>query len=196
MVAQAWLDRDDAAAVLERQAAFAFVRGIRHKPRRGAMRERAFRAGYALLARYGLRFDLQAPWTELGDAAALCRAFPDTALVLNHAGLPADRSPAGLAGWKAALRTLAECPNAAIKISGICVPGERWTAALNREVVLEAIEAFGVERAMFASNFPVDGLCASFDEIYQGFKQIAEEFSVPERRLLFHDNACRIYAME
>jgi predicted TIM-barrel fold metal-dependent hydrolase len=196
MVAQAWLDRDDAAAVLERQAAFAFVRGIRHKPRRGAMRERAFRAGYALLARYGLRFDLQAPWTELGDAAALCRAFPDTALVLNHAGLPADRSPAGLAGWKAALRTLAECPNAAIKISGICVPGERWTAALNREVVLEAIEAFGVERAMFASNFPVDGLCASFDEIYQGFKQIAEEFSVPERRLLFHGNACRIYAME
>jgi predicted TIM-barrel fold metal-dependent hydrolase len=196
MVAQAWLDRDDAAAVLERQAAFAFVRGIRHKPRRGAMRERGFRAGYALLARYGLRFDLQAPWTELGDAAALCRAFPDTALVLNHAGLPADRSPAGLAGWKAALRTLAECPNAAIKISGICVPGERWTAALNREVVLEAIEAFGVERAMFASNFPVDGLCASFDEIYQGFKQIAEEFSVPERRLLFHDNACRIYAME
>ena len=51
MVAQAWLDRDDAAAVLERQAAFAFVRGVRHKPRRGAMRDARWRAGYARLAR-------------------------------------------------------------------------------------------------------------------------------------------------
>jgi predicted TIM-barrel fold metal-dependent hydrolase len=61
MVAQAWLDRDDAASVLERQAAFAFVRGVRHKPRRGAMRDARWRAGYARLARHGLRFDLQAP---------------------------------------------------------------------------------------------------------------------------------------
>ncbi|MEW6687963.1 MAG: amidohydrolase family protein [Pseudomonadota bacterium] len=196
MVAQAWLDRDDAATVLEQQAAHAFVRGVRHKPRAGAMREARWRAGYALLARFGLRFDLQAPWSELADAADLCRAYPDTRLVLNHAGLPADRSAAGLAGWKRALRALAKCPNAAIKISGICVPGSAWTAALNRDIVLAAIEIFGVERAMFASNFPVDGLCASFDEIYRGFRRIVEGFSFPEKRLLFHDNACRIYAME
>lgn len=196
MVAQAWLDRDDAAAVLEQQAAHAFVRGVRHKPHPGAMREARWRAGYALLARFGLRFDLQAPWSELADAADLCRAYPDTQLVLNHAGLPADRSAAGLAGWKRALRALAKCPNAAIKISGICVPGSAWTAALNRDIVLAAIEILGVERAMFASNFPVDGLCASFDEICQGFKQIVEGFSFSEKRLLFHDNACRIYAME
>jgi len=123
MVAQAWLDRDDIAAVLERQAAFGFVRGIRHKPRPGALRDARWRAGYALLARFGLRFDLQAPSTALADAAALCRAFPGTQLVLNHAGLPADRSAEGIAGWKRALRVLAECPNAAIKISGLGVPG-------------------------------------------------------------------------
>lgn len=196
MVAQAWLDRDDVAAVLERQAAFGFVRGIRHKPRPGAMRDPRWRAGYALLARLGLRFDLQAPWSELADAAGLCRAYPDTQLILNHAGLPADRSAQGLRGWKEALRALAACPNAAIKISGICVPGERWTPELNREVVLAAIEAFGVRRSMFASNFPVDGLCASFDEIYSGFRRIAQQFSALEQRALFHDNAVRIYAME
>lgn len=196
MVAQAWLDREDVAGVLERQAAHEFVRGVRHKPPRGAMRDARWRAGYARLARHGLRFDLQAPWTELGDAAALCRAYPDTPLVLNHAGLPADRSAAGLSGWKSALRTLAACPNAAIKISGIGVPGARWTARGNREVVLAAIEIFGVARAMFASNFPVDGLCASFDEIYAGWREIAKSFSALERRALFHDNALRIYAME
>ena len=196
MVAQAWLDREDVTQVLERQAAFPFVRGIRHKPRGGAMRDARWRMGYALLERFGLRFDLQAPWSELGDAADLCRAFPGTQLVLNHTGLPADRSAPGIAGWARALRELAACPNAAIKISGLGVPGERWTAALNCEVVLHAIEIFGVERAMFASNFPVDSLCGRFDEIYGGFREIVRDFPLLEQRRLFHDNAVRIYAME
>jgi predicted TIM-barrel fold metal-dependent hydrolase len=196
MVAQAWLDREDAASVLERQAGFSFVRGIRHKPRPGAMRDARWRAGYALLARLGLRFDLQTPLSELGDAAELCLAYPDTTLILNHTGLPADRSAEGIAAWRQALRALAACPNAAIKISGICVPGRAWTAALNREVVLAAIEIFGPQRAMFASNFPVDGLWASFDEIYCGFREIARDLSASEQKQLFHDNANRIYAME
>ena len=76
------------------------------------------------------------------------------------------------------------------------MPGKRWTPGLNREIVLSAIEIFGVQRAMFASNFPVDGLCASFDEIYAGFRQIVQGFAPLEQRALFHDNAVRIYAME
>lgn len=196
MVAQAWLDRDDAARILESQAGFAFVRGIRHKPRPGQMRDAKWRAGYARLAPNGLRFDLQTAWTELADAAALCCDFPDTQLILNHTGLPADRSREGLAGWKRALAGLAACPNAAIKISGIGVPGTRWTAQSNREVVLSAIDAFGTARAMFASNFPVDSLCAGFAQVYDGFREIVKDFGAPERRALFHDNAVRIYAME
>ena len=195
-IAQAWLDRDDAASVLERQAAISFVRGIRHKPRPGTMRDPRWLAGYALLARFELRFDLQVSWSELADAADLCRAYPDTQLILNHAGLPADRSAEGIAGWKRALRLLAACPNAAIKISGLGVPGRRWTAELNRDIVLSAIEIFGPARAMFASNFPVDGLCATFDEIYSGYREITRDFSALERSALFRDNAIRIYAME
>jgi len=196
MVAQAWLDRDDAAAVLEGQAAHSFVCGIRHKPRPGQMRDAKWRAGYARLSPLGLRFDLQTAWSELGDAVALCRDFPGTRLVLNHTGLPADRSAEGIAGWKRAIAGLAACPNAAIKISGLGVPGRPWTADLNRDVVLAAIEAFGTERAMFASNFPVDSLCATFAEIYGGYREIGKNFSALEQRRLFHDNAVRIYDME
>ena len=196
MVAQAWLDREDAAAVLEGQAGFAFVRGIRHKPRPGQMRDARWRAGYARLASLGLRFDLQAAWSELGDAAALCRDFPDTRLILNHAGLPADRSAEGIGGWKRAIGALAACPNAAIKISGLGMPGRKWAPALQRDVVLAAIEAFGTERAMFGSNFPVDGLCATFAEICGGFREIAKDLSPLEQRRLFHDNAVRLYDME
>ena len=70
------------------------------------------------------------------------------------------------------------------------------TRALSREMVLAAIDAFGAQRAMFASNFPVDRLCAGFDEIYSGFREITRGFSALEQRALFHDNAVRIYAME
>ena len=195
-VAQAWLDRDDAASVLERQAAYPFVRGIRHKPPPGAMSDARWRAGYARLSRLALRFDLQTAWTQLTDAADLCRAFPDTQLILNHTGLPADRSEQGIEGWKRALRALADCPNAAIKISGLGERGVAWSAARNREIVLAAIDIFGAGRAMFASNFPVDGLCGSFEDIYTGFREITRDFSLSEQRALFHDNAIRIYAME
>ena len=56
-------------------------------------------------------------------------------------------------------------------------------------------DVFGVERAMFASNFPVDGLVATFDAIYRGFKDIVRDFPRADRRRLFHDNAARLYRL-
>lgn len=204
-VAQAWLDRPDAENVLEAQAAFPFVRGIRHKPRAngspkdgasGGMADPTWRAGYAQLSRFGLRFDLQTPWWHLHEAARLAADFPDTRIILNHTGLPANRSADGIAAWRAALAAFAQCPNAAVKISGLGVPEEPWTVTANRAIVLTAIDLFGVERAMFASNFPVDSLCATFAAIYTGFAEIVQNFAPAERRALFHDTANRIYAMD
>ena len=207
VVAQARLDGDDGEEILARQAACPLVRGIRHKPRAapspdavvpgapGSMGDPRWRVGYARLARHGLSFDLQTPWWHLREATALARAFPDTLIILNHTGLPADRSPEGLLGWREAMATLAARPNVAVKISGLGVPGRPWTAESNREVVLRTIDLFGVGRAMFASNFPVDRLVASFDTIYTGFKAIVRDFPLSDRRRLFHDNAVRLYRL-
>ena len=104
------------------------------------MADPAFRAGYAHLGRHGLHYDLQCPWWHLGEAADLARDFPDTLIVLNHTGLPSDRSAEGLAGWRAAMEQFADCANAAVKISGIGVPGQRWSVELNGEVVRRTIE--------------------------------------------------------
>ena len=203
-VGQIWLDRTDAAATVERLADFDFVRSVRQKPRAnasasdstpGGMTERRWREGFAQLRSRGLRFDLQTPWWHLHEAAALARDFPDTQIIINHTGLPADRSADGLGAWRAAMARVAECPNVAVKISGIGVPGQAWTADSNREVVLTTIALFGVDRCMFASNFPVDSLCASFDDIFDGFAAITSAFSPDERARLFHDNAIRIYAI-
>ena len=92
--------------------------------------------------------------------------------------------------------TLASCPNVAVKISGLGQPGQPWTVAANRDIVLTTIDLFGPSRCMFASNFPVDSLCASFHTIFGGFREIVRDFSAGEQRGLFHDNAIRIYGMD
>ena len=195
-VAQARLHREDVVVTLEALAQYDFVRGVRHKPAPGQMDDGLWRAGFANLAPRRLRFDLQAPWTQLREAARLARSFPDTTIILNHTGLPADRGPEGVAGWKDAMSRLAACPNAALKVSGLGMQGQPWTAESNRDVVLAAIDLFGIGRTMFASNFPVDGLCGSFDAITSGMREILGGSSAAEQRAFFHDNAVRIYDME
>jgi predicted TIM-barrel fold metal-dependent hydrolase len=194
-VAQAWLHHADVFSILESQSSFSFVRSIRHKPPPGAMLDPAWRRGFAALARNGLRFDLQTPWSSLDDAARLAGDFPDTQIILNHTGLPADRSAEGIAGWMRAMKAFAARPNTVVKISGLGQKGMPWSAEANRPIVLAAIEIFGVERCMVASNFPVDGLCGTFRTIFDGFFSITAGFSERERKALFHDNAIRIYGM-
>lgn len=204
-VAQAVLDKPDIAQALEKLSRIPFVRGIRNKPRAnaapdsglaGGTLDAQWRAGYARLAEYGLRFDLQTPWWHLHEAARLAHDFPTTQVIINHSGLPADRSPAGLSAWRSALKEVADCPNMSIKISGLGIPEHPWTVSDNREIILEVIDTFGVGRCMFASNFPVDGLCATFETIFDGFAETVRSFSASEQRSLFHDNAARIYGIE
>jgi predicted TIM-barrel fold metal-dependent hydrolase len=207
IVAQAWLDREDVEDVLAGQAAFPLVRSVRHKPggprslaeradgQRTLMMDDRWRAGYALLAEHGLNFDLQTPWWNLDDARDLAADFPMIQIIINHAGLPADRSPDGLAGWRAAIERLAALPNVAMKVSGIGDRGHQWTPEHNRWIVREAINAFGVDRIMFASNFPVDRLCASFDDIFGGFAFLTADLPLEDQRKLFHDNAARLYRL-
>jgi predicted TIM-barrel fold metal-dependent hydrolase len=206
-VGQAWLDRDDIEAVLAASAAIPLVRGVRHKPRtaprpdmiergaRGGMGDPRWRAGYALLARFGLHFELQAPWWHAGEALDLIAAHPDVTLVLNHAGLPGDRSAEALAGWRAAMRRLAAAPQVTVKISGLGLRGTPWRLADNAAIIRETIAIFGPSRCLFGSNFPVDGLCGSFDTIYAGFKAATADLSPADRLALFHDNAIRVYRL-
>jgi predicted TIM-barrel fold metal-dependent hydrolase len=207
-VARAILHRADVEAVLAGHSAFPLVRAIRHKPVAaaapdriekgvpGAMSDPAWRRGYAMLARHGLHFELQAPWWHVGELLDLVAAHPDTPVVINHTFLPADRSSEGLAGWRQALRLAASAPQIAIKISGIGLPGRPWTLDDNRAIIRDTIETFGVRRCLFASNFPVDGLTGRFDTIYNGFKAATVDLAPIDRRALFHDNAIRIYRLD
>lgn len=206
-VGAAYFDREDNADVLAKHAKSALTRGVRNFPAvsetaaqavrgaAGSMDDPKWRDGYALLQKYGFSFDLQTPWWHLDAAAALARDFPKTQVIIVHAGMPADRSAEGLAAWRAALETVAQEPNVAIKISGIGRAGLPWTLTANGGIIRDAINIFGAERAMFASNYPVDSLAGSFQMIYGGFRAAVSNRQIEERRMLFHDNAVRIYRL-
>ncbi len=202
IVAQAWLDRADVGEVLAQQAGFPLVRSVRHKPGgpaapgaagRTLMSDESWRRGYALLTGHGLHFDLQTSWWNLGEAILLARDFPTTTVVLNHTGLPSDRSEAGLQGWHRAMAALADWPNVRVKISGLGQPGRPWTTADNGWIVQETIAMYGAERCMFASNFPVDSLCATFGTILDGFREIVASMKLEAQARLFCGTARETY---
>ncbi|WP_159913917.1 amidohydrolase [Pantoea sp. 18069] len=207
IVAHADLAASDAAETLARQAAVSLVRGIRQKPtptERGGRRSSAlagsmdndrWRAGYALLAPHGLTFDLQVPWWNLDQAADLARDFADTLIILNHTGLPSDRSAEGLAGWRRALEQLAAAPNTAVKISGLGLAGQPWRAQDNIALIRDTLAIFGHKRCLFASNFPVDSLVADYGTVMRGFVEAIAPLGDAQQQAVLHDNAVRIYRL-
>lgn len=203
-VAQAWLDRKDLAAVLDVIAPLPIVKSVRHKPRAnaklggaaGGMTDAAYKAGFKAVADAGLIFDLQTPWWHLHEVPQMAERAPQTPIILNHTGLPADRSPDGLAGWRAAMKDFARMPQTFVKISGLGLAGRPWLLDDNRDIIRETIDIFGPHRAMFASNFPVDGLCGSFDSIFSGFDAATTDLTGSERHALFFGTAARAYGIE
>lgn len=208
LVVAAPLDTPQAAEVLEAQlAASARVRGVRFilswhaderkrfAPHSDYMSDRQWREGFARLAPLGLSFDLMLYPSQMAEAAGLAGDFPDTTIIVNHAGSPADRDTEGMALWRKGLKELAARPNVAIKISDLVAYDHNWTLASLQPVVMACIEAFGTERCMFGSDFPVAGLHASFDEVFDSFKAIVADLTAEEQRRLFHDNAAKFYRM-
>ncbi|WP_207759188.1 amidohydrolase family protein [Sandarakinorhabdus cyanobacteriorum] len=151
-----------------------------------------FLAGLRILARRGLSFDLQLTAPLLPRAAALFAQVPGLQLALCHAGSPWDQSPAGLEDWRAGLNQLAALPTAHVKLSGLGMFNPAWTPATLAPVVDAALAAFGPERTMWGSNFPVDRL-------YRGYRPLLETIAalVPSatHHAVFAGTARRFYRL-
>jgi len=155
-----------------------------------------FHTNYALLAKHKLHFEFHAFHVQLQAGATLAQQHPNIPIVVNHSGLCVEHSEEGIDQWKAGLRALAAHPNVTIKVSGLGMTDNKWTAESVRPFILDTIEIFGVERCMFASNFPVEKVIGSYTDWYRAFKQIvASKFTAEQQKALFHDNAVRIYRL-
>ncbi|MFL5698711.1 MAG: amidohydrolase family protein [Ktedonobacteraceae bacterium] len=155
-----------------------------------------FVAGVRLLAEYNLSFDLCIKHWQLPGVIELVRLCPGTAFILDHLGKP-DIKQQHLDSWRADLRKLAELPNVACKISGMVTEAnhESWQPADLEPFVNVALEAFGEERVLFGSDWPVVLLASPYRRWYETLEALTAGLPLPARRKLWSENAQRFYRM-
>lgn len=210
VVAHVWFHEPNCEEVLGRHLDYPLLRGIRSKPvtaprpelaasvrgQPGSMQDDAWLRGFALLAKHGLSWDLRVPYWHLEEAAEVAAAFPTVPIVLNHLGFPWDRSAVGLDGWRRGMRALAAQPNVSVKVSELGLRDQPWTLEDNRGVVAETLALFGIERCLFASNFPVAGLRIGYDPLVRAMDQLLDGYDAAQHEAFFWRNAQEFYRIE
>ena len=180
----------------------------------GLYREESFRRGFAELVKRGLTFDAWVLEPQIGDVVDLARAFPDQPICLDHCGTPLNvasyrgRLHERFDSWRQAIRELARCDNVTVKLGGLSMAfcgmpdqgpaaglGSETLAAMWRPYIETCIDAFGPDRAMFESNYPVDHWGASYPVLWNAFKRLAQAHSADEKRALFAGTAARFYGL-
>ena len=190
------------------------ARGSMATPPSNLLGDASFRQGFAQLAPLDLSFDAWMYHTQLPELVDLAQAFPQTTIVLNHVGGAigigpyAGKRDAVFADWNKSMRALAGCPNVFVKLGGLGMrlfgfdfasrarpPSSQELAASWRPYIDACIEAFGAERCMFESNFPVDKGTCSYAVIWNAFKRVAGQASATEKRALFSATASKVYRL-
>lgn len=194
-------------ATLDAHLRFANMRGIRmllKKPdqlssdpraQTGLLDDPQWRRGFAALAPRRLSFDLQATAPLMPAAARLAAEHPDTTLVLVHMGYPGHSGAAGLDAWLQGLALLARQPNVSAKISGFGLADRELRPDVLRPFVHALLDAFGPERCLFATNFPVDKLMGGYAQIVGLARDLVRAWSPAAERAVFHDTAARVYRL-
>lgn len=183
-------------------------------PPAGILARRDFRAGVACLRRHELSLDVWGYHSQLPEIIALAQAFPEQLIIVDHIGGPLGIGPyAGkraevFAYWAAMISSLAQCANVRIKLGGLGMkvcgfelqhqpspPTSAQLAELWAPYLMHCIEAFGVERCMFESNFPVDKGMYGYGVMWNAFKQLTQGFNPTERTALFSGVAAATYKL-
>jgi predicted TIM-barrel fold metal-dependent hydrolase len=175
---------------------FKGARQVLHGGPRGLCLTDDFVRGVRYLGAVGRRFDICIRAEELLDAAQLLDLCPETPCVLDHCG-NANVQAADRAQWQRDIAEVAKRPNVVCKISGIVAsakPGA-WTADDLAPIIRHCVEVFGKDRVIFASDWPVCTLTATYRQWVEALQQIVSDWPEAEQRQLFHDNAVRFYAL-
>ena len=190
------------------------VRGLLSFDTPGLYLSDDFCRGYARLSKYGLSFDAWLLEPQLPDVIDLAKRFPETPIVLDHVGTPLGvatyrgKREERFSIWRRNVRALAKLPNVTVKLGGLggdfCnfpsfeadPPARPEQLAGEWGPYLEScIEAFGPERCMFESNFPVDGATCDYATLWNAFKVFAKAYSADEKAHLFAGTATRFYRL-
>ncbi|MGQ0431171.1 MAG: amidohydrolase family protein [Microthrixaceae bacterium] len=182
----------EAIALIDRQMAATRFRGVRPMGAFDGPLPQADVLG-ALQDR-GLVFELMAHPDQLQSAAVGLAAFDDLVVVVEHTGWPRSTAEEERALWAEGMAALAGLgDNVVCKLSGLAMPLGSMSAEAFTPWLDFAIETFGIDRCMFASNFPVDGMHGTFDDLYTTFAAVTAGVDDDARNKLFATNAERVY---
>jgi predicted TIM-barrel fold metal-dependent hydrolase len=207
IVSYADLAGDNLSAILDAHSESPAFRGVRQQlhwhekalyrfaATPDIMNGAAWRKGFAEVAERGLVFELQLFTSQFNHGACLAKDFPNATIVLEHAGMLEDDSPAGRKAWVEGLKRLAENANVSTKFSGLGTFIQRCDPAGISGISAQVVEIFGAERCLFGSNFPIEKLWTSYAELIAAHRAGLAQFSAAQQRAILHDNAARIYRL-
>jgi predicted TIM-barrel fold metal-dependent hydrolase len=205
VVAFADLSDPDVERCLAAHAQWSAVKGIRQilswhetpawrtASRPDLMQTPVWLGGCRLLHHYKLSFDLQIYWPQMDMAFALARQHPETSIILEHFGMPIDRSPLGLTQWAASMRCLPRALNVTVKLSRFGLGHPRWCLADTLPLLRRAIDIFGPSRVMMGTSLPVDRLFAKPEAIFGAIFATVACYSETERVAMLSGYAEQIY---
>ena len=188
---------------------------IENREVEGCLLRDDYMAGARVLRDMGLILETTVFFPQLPDLADFARRIPDLTIVLNHiggmmrTGPYANRDDEVIPEWRSGIEAVGACPNVIMKLGGIGMPRigydwhERETPIGSEELadsvgdwMRHCLDAFGPDRCMFESNFPVDKVSFSYNVMYNAFKRMSEGYSPSERAAAFHDTAVRVYRID
>lgn len=199
IAAAAPLEKPNAESILEQLVGFGLVVGVRrmawHHPDPQFYASPELINGVKLLTKFDLSFELCANSMQLPAAIELVKATPDVRHALNHCGGP-DIKGGQFEPWATHIRELAGFENVHCKVSGIVTTAsENWTREELKPYIQHLIEAFGYERLMFGSDWPVCTLAATYQEWVDALLWTIEDASDAEKNSLFYENASEFYSV-
>ena len=152
--------------------------------------------GLKVLQRHGIPFDLLFYVKHLKHAATLAGALPELPMVIDHLAKPRIRDGV-TEDWLPHLQAAARFPNVYCKLSGMITEADwrRWKPGNLKPYVEAALEAFGPERCMFGSDWPVCELAGSYEQVYAALVESIGPLQPSERSAVFGDTACRFYRL-
>jgi predicted TIM-barrel fold metal-dependent hydrolase len=191
------------------------LKGGKYEVQRDLLQDSIFLAGFRQLARRKLGFEAWIYHPQLGELADLARAFPETPIMLNHAGGPmvsvghyAGQRSEEIARWRGLMAELAKCPNVFVKLGGMASPHfgfgfNKLETPPSSEMLADAwapffpacIDLFGPDRCMFESNFPPDKQSCSYTVLWNSYKRVVQGFSAAERNAMFFETANSAYRL-
>jgi predicted TIM-barrel fold metal-dependent hydrolase len=197
IVGKCSLAEPGAVDVLRRHASHARLRGVRDPGAIAHLAVDEIAQAMDVAAELGLSVEVRRDHRQFGVIAEMAQRWPTVTIALSHGCLPLERSGEQLGEWQAAMTELARLANVVCKISAVAGASDpNWTVASIRPWILGCVDAFGAERCMLGSNWPIDRLFGTYRGLVDAYRDVVSELSPAERAAILHGTAMRVYAIE